>query len=472
MAMAQACMCDVQQEGWKAVAAAASVPQSPITSPRQQLVKLPVHAEVTEEREQGGKWERGRNREGRGGSAGEHITTPENGNTAQSEPLPISGSGRYGRSEEQQQPDGHSPKGDATAGWDGRSPQPPDCPVGSVESVSSIEALQSPFSALAQQPEHSTGKPPIVGRHLATVRIADDSSVGSSDMLPRPLVSRSMHSVASSNAAAKESRYAAQDVDARQPLNPPSQRGGAAHAASGNIDMGTVADAILGPTDIPGTSEAHVASGGAAGGLDGGAGPPTLGKAARAIPTLINGAVNTAREAAEGGALPPRPTVNTRSGADGGGGGFLSRIAGDSPQFSNISEGVPLSFPSESLASAYESEAGGNALRGKWAGGEEEWPPPMTRSGRRRLRCAMLVRLCFLHICDRPSVILVSSCLLSTSDSELVEGGLAGRGRASPCEEAVAGQAASEVGASGLSVSSTRVLQGPDCKDLSSLYNS
>ncbi|KAK9909002.1 hypothetical protein WJX75_005921 [Coccomyxa subellipsoidea] len=291
------------EEGWKAAAAAASVPQSPITSPRQQPTRLPVHAEASGQ----GKWERGRELEGRGSSTGEQTFSP------------------------------------------------------GTEGVS------------------SSGKPPIVGRHLPTVRIADDGSVGSSDALPRPPALRPLHSFAgSSGAVPPPELVSVQEAGTEQQAGGDPQAG--AHVASGNMDASTVEDAILGPSDIPaGGSEAHVASG-TAGAFEAGAGLRSLAKGAPAIPSLVNGGANVARDAPEARALPPRPTVNTR-----GGGSLSSRLAGDSPRCGNISEGLPLSAPSESLASAYDSEAGGRR-----PGGEEEWPPLMTRSGRRRLRCAML----------------------------------------------------------------------------------
>ncbi|BDA41955.1 hypothetical protein COCOBI_02-7530 [Coccomyxa sp. Obi] len=354
------------EEGWKQAAAAASVPQSPITSPRQQ------HAKLMEAAGQA-RLERGPVVEGRGSSTGEQLLSPryrESGPAAgaRSGPVSIPVADRQGRPPSQEGRNGRADDGEGM----GRSP---DCAIGSPEMASSADAVPSPFSAPTEQGVVG-GKPPIVGRRLPTVRIENDSSVGSSDMLPRP----SAADRRTQSSALPPELVSIQEAGREQQGGDPAQ--GAAHVASGNLDVSTVADAALGPADIPaGGSDAHVASG-TAGAFEPGAGLLAAAKAAPTVQSLVNGATNVAKDSGEARALPPRPTLNTSR----VGGSFNSRLAGDSPRCSNISEAVPLSAPSESLASAYESEAGGNKL----AGGEEEWPPMLTRSGRRRLRTAML----------------------------------------------------------------------------------
>ena len=419
------------QEGWKAAAAAASVPQSPITSPRQQPTRLPVHAEASGQ----GKWERGRELEGRGSSTGEQTFSPGTevigrAASARSGPVPIPVADSRGQSLPQV--------------LKGRSDRGEDLAGGSPGTASCTDGLQTPFSAPMEQGVSSSGKPPIVGRHLPTVRIADNSSVGSSDALPRPPALRPSHSFAgSSGAAPPPELVSVQEAGTEQQAGGDPQAG--AHVASGNMDASTVEDAILGPSDIPaGGSEAHVASG-TAGAFEAGAGLRSLAKGAPAIPSLVNGGANVARDAPEARALPPRPTVNTR-----GGGSLSSRLAGDSPRCGNISEGLPLSAPSESLASAYDSEAGGRR-----PGGEEEWPPLMTRSGRRRLRCAMLVRTLF-----RTSAFFLNAILFLQHDVKLWQLLISGWRRAEHCEEAMAGQATSEMGAPRVPFGTARVLQG------------
>ncbi len=311
--------------------------------------------------------------EGRGSSTGEQQLSPgyrESGPAAAavSRPVPIPAADRQGRPPSQE---GRNGGADDREGM-GRSP---DTVVGSPEMASSADAVPSPFSAPAEQGVFG-GKPPIVGRRLPTVRIENDSSAGSSDMQPRP---------SAVNRRTQNSALPPELVSIQEAGQGGAPAQGAAPVVSGNLDVSTVADAALGPTDIPaGGSDAHVASG-TAGAFEVGSG---LFSAAKAQP-LVNGAANVAKDSAEARSLPPRPTLNT---SRVGGASFNSRLAGDSPRCSNISEAVPLSVPSESLASACdESEAGGTTGRSKLAGWEEEWPPMLTRSGRRRLRTAMLV---------------------------------------------------------------------------------
>ncbi len=313
-----------------------------------------------------GKWDRGSGAlEGRGSSTGEHALSPgfaDSGRAAAARSGPVS-----------------------IPGADNRSGRGNDI-VGSPGTASSADGIQTtPFSAPTEQGPPSSGKPPIVGRHLPTVRIADYGSLGSSDALPRPPALPPSHSFAGSSSAAQPPELVSvQEAGADQQADGGTQQ--CAHVASGNMDVSTIEDALLGPSDIPAGGAGHMASG-TAGVFEGGGGLRSLVGGAAVIPSLVNGGANIARDAPEARALPPRPTVNTR-----GGGSLSSRLAGDSPRCGNISEGLPLSAPSESLASAYESEVGGSNGRGRQPGGEEEWPPMMTRSGRRRLRHAMLAR--------------------------------------------------------------------------------
>lgn len=429
----------MQQEGWKAAAAAASVPQSPITSPRQQ------HARLMEAAGQA-RWERGQVLEGRGSSTGEQLLSPryrESGPAAcaRSGPVSIPVADRQGRPPTQEGRNGRANDGEGM----GRSP---DFAVGSPDMASSADAVPSPFSAPAEQGVLG-GKPPIVGRRLPTVRIENDSSAGSSDMLPRPLAANRR----SQSSALPPELVSIQEGGREQQGDAAAQ--GAAPVASGNLDVSTVADAALGPADIPaGGSDAHVASG-TAGAFEPGAGLLASAKAAPTVQSLFNGAANVAKDSGDARSLPRRPTLNTSR----VGGSFNSKLAGDSPRCSNIGESVPLSVLSESLASACESEVGGIAGRDKLAGGEEEWPPMLTRSGRRRLRTAMLVcnlRTLILHASSasgRAPSWLACSILLSLPCH------FAGRGRAEHNEETMAGQATPEVGAPGLPFGTAGVIQ-------------
>jgi hypothetical protein len=227
--------------------------------------------------------------------------------------------------------------------------------------VSGAESLPpSPFSMVAQQRPSYMGKPPTAGRNTKGAASGSGGLPSAQDAPSRP------------GAFALQSKGSAQR---------PAEGAGPAHAASGTPDLETVADVAQGPKDIPAGELAAAASGGV-----GGLPAARLGSLGAAVPALINGAANTGRDAPEAAPLPSRPSLSVR-----GGGSGARRLAGDSPRFSNIVEGVPM--PSESLLSN-DSEGGGQAsgARNRWKAREGEWPPPITRSGRRRLRFCMLVR--------------------------------------------------------------------------------
>ena len=346
------------QEAWKA-ATAGSVPQSPVTSPIGQGPSFEGGGSSTGHQmlaSSSAKLHSGHTAD----TAAEDGRLERCGSSKGLNPGQEGGLGEGHVRGRPRVPPVRLPSDDGTFG-NGPSGAQGDSPMAKAGPVP-----PSPFGEPTAQRSGSFGgrRPPVAG-HISQPAQMSSACSSAADALPQP---------------ASSSQQGEECSSSMQPRGEAAQGQSDAPAASGAPDVSTAVGALLGGGDTPGAAPATAASGGYSG-TPGSA----LGNLGPAAPALINGGgANVARDAAESVQLPPRPTINTRWPGPGGG---SFRAAGDSPRFGNITEGVPM--PSESLMSN-DSEGGQPSMRGRPDG---EWPPPMTRSGRRRLRFCMLVRV-------------------------------------------------------------------------------